>query len=317
MALLKQPNPKAPTGLRNLCLISLMLKTGMRVSEIINLQTDDIDWENRHIYIRASGAARSRVLELDSSELSLLRSWSIIRPIKDHWFFCTLTGSKLKDRYIREMIKRLARKAGIDKDVYPHLLRYSFAVDFIRDTSNIKLLQDALGHRDPAATQIYTRLLFHNRERVSDQPAGINRSGMPVRPASLPDSNQNEKPDQLQSSLTNLGQIMETRLDGEGICITGTTKMAQKGSDLLKGQTEEIKQPVAQESKADPAALDQVSQEKEAEIQIEIDLNKPVQRKRIPALKCSGCSFILHYEGDCPHCGTSFNEIIKHWRKNV
>lgn len=180
LALLRQPNPRAPTGLRNLCIISLMLKLGLRVSEIINLKTDDMEWEEGKVRVKGSGAARERTLWVDESEMALLRQWLRTRPAESRFLFTTLTGSRLKDRYIREMVKRLARRAGIDKDVYPHLLRYTFAVDFMRETRDINLLQDALGHRDPAATQAYTKLLFseHREFKFSDNIS--LRSGMPV-----------------------------------------------------------------------------------------------------------------------------------------
>ena len=81
LSLLRQPNPRAPTGLRNLCIISLMLKTGMRVSEVINLRCSDLDWEKGRISIRESGAARERTLLLDQADLMLLKNWLDIRPV--------------------------------------------------------------------------------------------------------------------------------------------------------------------------------------------------------------------------------------------
>jgi hypothetical protein len=158
LSLLKQPNPRAPTGLRNLCLISLMLKTGLRVSEAINLQEKHLDWDSCLLHLEASGGANERKVLVPKTELKLLQSWMRVKPNKSPYIFTTLGGEKLKDRYIREMIKRLANKAGLKKDVYPHLLRLTFAVDFLRETKDPKRLQEALGHRGYNTTYNFIKL---------------------------------------------------------------------------------------------------------------------------------------------------------------
>ncbi len=285
LSLLKQPNPRAPTGLRNLCLISLMLKTGLRVNEIVNLRTNDLDWHNAAVRIRASGAACERMLSIDHSELSLMKSWNEIRPSKSEYFFNTLDGSRLKDRYIREMIKRLARKAGINKDVYPHLLRYTFAVDFMREVGDLKLLQEALGHRDPAATQIYTSLLFDSGNNSCDEGQGVKRSGMPL--GSYRDSGEN-------------------MTDSEGVCITAALKSPQKRPDSLREENGIF---------VGRAEVDRANKSIKAEPVISIEVESEPERTKIPAIKCSRCSFILHYQGDCPQCGANFKEIMNHWGK--
>ncbi len=207
MALLKQPNPRAPTGLRNLCIISIMLKAGLRVNEIINLKDEDFEWEEGRVLIKASGAAKERTLWLDKPELTLLLRWRDIKPAASDRFFCTLDGSLLQDRYIREMVKRLAKKAGITKDVYPHLLRYTFAVEFMRITGDIDILQEALGHRDASATQNYIKHMFRpfnyqdnfqNTAMRSGMPFVVNSSNNIVQQKNVRD----EKPVQKESELT-------------------------------------------------------------------------------------------------------------------
>jgi integrase len=169
LALLKQPNPRAPTGLRNLCIISLMLKTGMKAKEIIDLRKSDVNWDDGLIDIRESGGAKGRRIRINDVELNLLKSWLRIRPDKGPFYFTTLKGDRLQDRYLREMIKRYARKAGIAKDVYPHMLRATFAVDFLKENSDLDLLQEVLGHRDQSTTHNYIKLYFLEQ-------SGINKS---------------------------------------------------------------------------------------------------------------------------------------------
>jgi hypothetical protein len=289
LSLLRQPNPRAPTGLRNLCIISLMLKTGVRVSEVINLRCSDLNWEKSKIRIRESGAARERTLLLDQSDLMLLKSWLDIRPTNSEHFFTTLDGSCLKDRYIREMIKRLARKAGISKDVYPHLLRYTFAVDFIRETRDIKLLQEAMGHREASATQIYTRLLFENSTQIGDEVT-LKRSGRPAL-----------EEHQVQINCDNCSSYTSNKTVNK---VRETNQL-----DALTAVDSDSKYENSEESREKAAAV--------AEPSITLDAASVRTTKvRIPAIKCSNCNFILHYQGDCPQCGASFNDILKHWGKS-
>mgnify|MGYP001314732759 CR=1 FL=1 len=81
----------------------------------------------------------------------------------------TLKGSQLNDRYLRQMVKRYAEKAGIlsdDKDVHPHTLRHTFATDLLRKTKNIRLVQKALGHSHLSTTEIYTHIVDDEMEEA-------------------------------------------------------------------------------------------------------------------------------------------------------
>ncbi len=266
LVLLKQPNPKAPTGLRNLCLLSMMLKLGLRVSEIINIRIENIDWENGKIHIEESGAAKERTLWIDQAELNLLERWLKVKPEGSEHLFTTLDGSRLKDRYIREMVKRLARKAGISKDVYPHLLRYTFAADLLRETKDIKLLQEALGHRDISTTQAYSNIFLEKNKEPSFSDRPVKRSGAPVideeqRRFTVIDKFKNEQPknNNYEEDIDNDSEFKIT--------------------------------VVAEEDQRENIA--------------------------IPAIKCSQCNYILHYQGNCPKCGTSFTAILRHWGRDI
>jgi len=72
--------------------------------------------------------------------------------------FTTLAGKPLGHRYVQRMVARYARKAGIEKAITPHTLRYSFATDLYRETSKIRLVQKVLGHSDLSTTMIYTHI---------------------------------------------------------------------------------------------------------------------------------------------------------------
>jgi integrase len=123
-ALLAAPRRSAPTGHRDLCLITLMLNAGLRASEALHLRARDIDWTSEQIMVREGKGKKDRSLWLNEADLDLLRSWKSRRPIAGELLFTTLHGTPLKDRDLRAMVKRRARKAGIVKDVHPHMLRH-------------------------------------------------------------------------------------------------------------------------------------------------------------------------------------------------
>jgi integrase/recombinase XerD len=127
--LLKQPNRKCPTGLRNYLVMLLMYRAGLRVSDV----------------------------PLETYVLDSLRKWKAERP-KGNKFFTTLKGEELNDRYIRTFVKRYAGKANIQKNVHPHTLRHTFATELLDQGFNIREVQDLLGHSDLSTTMIYTHV---------------------------------------------------------------------------------------------------------------------------------------------------------------
>ena len=305
MALLKQPNPRAPTGLRNLCIISLMLKIGLRVNEAVNLKDSDIDWEEGRIMIAASGAAKERILYLDKPELSLLKKWQDQKPSDCSFFFCTLDGSKLQDRYIREMIKRLAKKAGLEKDVYPHLLRYTFAVEFIRETGDLAMLQEVLGHRDTAATQNYAKLLFDNYNCSFNGGKTARRSGFPAQVG-------NYKTEQKQFVFQSDNTAASGSISGSSV-----ESADQQSKNFMVKEVNKPKDDKQAKRKNDKKPESDNINDFKPRISIAEGPIEPDSRIPIPSIKCSRCNYILRYKGDCPKCGIAFEKIMEHWRRFV
>lgn len=320
-SILRQPNPKAPTGLRNLCIINLMLKAGLRVSEVINLLDSDLDWEAGKILVNESGAASGRTLWLEKADLDLLKKWLDVKPAGKAYLFTTLNGNQLQDRYLREMVKRMARKAGIDKDVYPHLLRYTFAVNLMRETKNLELLQKALGHRDVSATQAYVKHLF---EELNNPYYGIEggvRSGIPVEMDSK--DAQKNKNHQKNYQANDRYQLSGSQQRGKANEI-GESKETKEGwrqnQEQDKGKVSEIANdtgPERQEQLSLNTEWLAYNNIKPGKPWIALETEKQPDRKKIPPLKCSRCNYILRYQENCPKCGTSFELILKHWRVNI
>jgi len=169
-ALLAQPNPRYLTGHRNRMLLRLMLDTGLRLSEAINLRWRDIDLNSGKVMVRQGKGAKDRTLWTSEDNLAALIAWRE-RQLADcagapAIVFTTKAGGALGPRYVQRMVKRYAEKAGIEKNVHPHTLRHSFATDFYRDTTSLRHVQKALGHVSVATTQIYTHIVDEELEEA-------------------------------------------------------------------------------------------------------------------------------------------------------
>jgi len=303
-SLLRQPNQKAPTGLRNLCMLMLMLKAGLRVNEVLALRSADINWEEGKVHVAESGSAKERTLWLEEELVELLKKWDGQRPPESSYFFTTLKGGPLKDRYLREMVKRLSRKAGIKKDVHPHLLRSTFAVNLIKETNDIRLAQNALGHRDASTTQSYIKHLFNEHSMTYYDILGYRRSGIPAE--------DNPKP------------VLNGSLNGSssGYLKSEENNRNKENWNIEKeGIKEEKKERTGKEERREEGMAEKPghnNRNRKPNISMEIEPEEETgQKKPIPALKCSRCSYILRYKEDCPKCGASFTTILNHWRKNV
>lgn len=155
--LFDQPNMSVPTGIRDAAIIRLMINAGLRCMEVLNLRVNEINFDDGRVFIRQGKGKRDRIIWIGDEDLEILNNWVSLKP-ESEYMFTTLKGRVLMSRYIRAMIKRRARNAGITKDVHPHMLRHSFATDLLRRSRNIRLVQKALGHSSISTTMIYTHI---------------------------------------------------------------------------------------------------------------------------------------------------------------
>ena len=152
--LLKQPSKRYPTGLRNKVIISLMLHCDLRLSEVINLKPGNLNLTKGKLRVEGGKGEKDRDLAILDYLTDLLDTWRSIGP-KSNYFFSTLKGRKLSDRYIQQMVKRYAQKAGIEKKISPHTLRHTYATEYYKQTKDIETLRRILGHSDISTTTIY------------------------------------------------------------------------------------------------------------------------------------------------------------------
>ena len=155
--LLKQPNKRYPTGLRNKAMLSLMLHCGLRVSEVVNLRPGNINLTKGKLRVENGKGNKDRDLAIPEYLIDLFDSWRKKRP-ESNFFFSTLKGKKLSVRYLQQMVKRYALKVGINKNISPHTLRHTYATQYYKQTKDIETLRRILGHSDISTTTIYITL---------------------------------------------------------------------------------------------------------------------------------------------------------------
>ena len=167
-ALLAQPNPRYLTGQRNRTMLRLMLDTGLRLAEVTSLRWKDIDLLSGKVMVRQGKGSKDRTLWTGEENITALAAWRERQARecdgKPEIVFSTAEGKRLDPSYVRKMVKRYARKAGIEKRISPHTLRHTFATDLYRETTNLRITQKALGHANIATTQIYTHIVDEELE---------------------------------------------------------------------------------------------------------------------------------------------------------
>ncbi len=149
----------ALTRLRDLCLVRLMLNSGLRCSEALHLRRRDLEPSTGKLWVRQGKGKKDRGVWLCEADVNLLAGYMADQGGPEDLIFTNLKGGPLSSRYVRWMVGEVARAAGVDnKDVHPHTLRHSFATDLLRNTKNLRLVQKALGHENLSTTQIYCHI---------------------------------------------------------------------------------------------------------------------------------------------------------------
>lgn len=159
-ALLAQPNRRAPTGIRDLALLRVYYRCGLRCSEALDLRGRDVHLARNELRVNAGKGDKDRVVWMDTTTAAILERWRDHpdRP-RSEWFFCTLKGERMSDSHVRHMVARRGAKAGIEIRVHPHQLRHSFASELLEEGYTISAVQKLLGHERLDTTQIYLHLV--------------------------------------------------------------------------------------------------------------------------------------------------------------
>lgn len=149
-------------NLRDRAIMELLFSTGLRVSELCNLNRDSIDPKRDEFSVRGKGG-KVRVVFISDSSREALKEYMDKREDPDDALFIQIGGkksdsSRLTPRSVERIVAFYARKAGISKKVTPHVIRHSFATDLLRNGADLRSVQAMLGHSSITTTQIYTHV---------------------------------------------------------------------------------------------------------------------------------------------------------------
>ena len=171
--LLAQPTSTDPKGFRDKAMLEVMYATGIRVTELIELNVDDVNLELS--IIKCSGAKKSRIIPLYPAALRALSVY--LRDVRDLMvcdpsetaLFVNISGVRMSRQGFWKILKHYQTKAGIEKEITPHTLRHSFAVHLLENGADLGSLQELMGHSDISSTQMYTHMVNQKLKSVYEK----------------------------------------------------------------------------------------------------------------------------------------------------
>lgn len=174
--LLDEPNLGTLDGYRDKTMLELLYATGMRVSELVNVPVKNVDMKMQYVIVMGKGS-KERMLPLGRTALHYLEHYlSVVRPQLLHGkpeaaaeLFVTGWGGPMTRERFYEIIVAYGKSAGISKRVTPHMLRHSFATHLLNNGTDLRIVQELLGHADISTTQIYTHLDMERLREVYDK----------------------------------------------------------------------------------------------------------------------------------------------------
>lgn len=164
--------PTDPLTTRDLAMFELFYGSGLRLAELANLQPEDIDWHQGMARITGKGS-KTRLVPVGRQALQALQAWLPIRatllPPGETALFLSQLGRRIHTRTIALRLKQRALLQGLDNNVHPHALRHSFASHLLQSSSDLRAIQEMLGHASIRSTQVYTHLDFQHLTKIYDQ----------------------------------------------------------------------------------------------------------------------------------------------------
>ena len=151
----------ATTNAKHKAIIALVYSCGLRRSETVNLKISDIDSERMLVKVREAKGSKDRYVPLADLALKLLREY-YRRENPRKYLFEGGDGEQYSPSSVYQVIKRAAQKAGINRRIYPHILRHSFATHHLEQGTDLRFIQVWLGHESTKTTEIYTHVMNNN-----------------------------------------------------------------------------------------------------------------------------------------------------------
>lgn len=162
--------PKNAIEFRDMAIIELMYSSGLRVSEAVNVNIDD--FEEDKLFLRVLGkGSKTRLVPIGRFAINAVNAWLLERDKilnKTDALFLNMRGTRLTVRSVQLRLKKLAIKQGLPP-IHPHMLRHSFATHMLESSSDLRTIQELLGHSSLSTTQIYTKLDYQHLAKIYDE----------------------------------------------------------------------------------------------------------------------------------------------------
>ncbi len=171
--LLAQPTCIDAKGFRDKAMLEVMYATGIRVTELIDLDVDDVNLDLG--VIKCSGAKKSRSIPLYPAALKALSAYlkdirrGMVSSPNEKALFVNVSGVRMSRQGFWKILKHYQETARIDKEITPHTLRHSFAVHLLENGADLGSVQELMGHSDISSTQMYTHMINHKLKSVYEK----------------------------------------------------------------------------------------------------------------------------------------------------
>ena len=168
--LLQKPDDTKPQGLRDKAMFELLYATGLRVTELLTLTVNDLNWQVGCLTATGKGR-KERIIPVGKAAIAILRRYMdesrplLLKGKETDILFVNRRGGGLTRQALWKMIKKYAILAGLQKKVHPHTFRHSFATHLLEGGADLRAVQVMLGHADISTTQVYTHV---TRERLKE-----------------------------------------------------------------------------------------------------------------------------------------------------
>lgn len=152
-----------PLAMRDRAILELLYASGLRISELVNARLENLNQEDGFIRVTGKGN-KTRIVPVGKSARAAIENYlsserpTLVKPKTSSEIFLSIRGGRLTTQRVWQIVKKRAEEAGLDSNVYPHLMRHSFATHLLSNGADLRVIQELLGHADISTTQIYTHV---------------------------------------------------------------------------------------------------------------------------------------------------------------
>jgi len=161
--LIESIETKQPLGLRDRAIVELLYASGLRIAELANARLENFNVEERILRVTGKGN-KMRLVPVGTKACEALAAYlsterpKLVKARTSSEIFLSSRGTKLTTTRIWQIVKKRAKHSGLEANIYPHLLRHSFATHLLSNGADLRIIQEMLGHADISTTQVYTHV---------------------------------------------------------------------------------------------------------------------------------------------------------------